>query len=81
MTVPMPFDDFACEVARELGIDRAALTAAANLRTDLGFDSLQMYLLILTIEDLGANVPEELIPHVLTLGDAYHHYVTATGHK
>jgi acyl carrier protein len=77
----MTFDEFAGEVARELGLERETLSAEADLRNELGFDSLQMYLLVLTVEDLGATFPEELIRHVITLGDAYHHYVTASGHR
>ena len=40
-----------------------------------------MFLLVIAVEDLGVQFPEELLAHVVTLEDAYHHYVTQLGHR
>lgn len=66
-------------VADALGRDDIEFTLAARLAEDLDFDSLAIYELIVLMEELGADVPEALIPSLVTLGDVYDHYVTRTG--
>ncbi len=76
----LTFDEFRAELARETGVAPDRVTPDADLRRDLQLDSIQMFLLLVAVEDLGVTFPEEMLPHILTVGDAYNHYVTASGH-
>jgi acyl carrier protein len=77
----MSLDEFRRHVAREIAREPEAIPAEADLRDDLGLDSIEMFLLVIAVEDLGAEFPEEMLPHVRTLADAYHHFVTTAGHN
>lgn len=52
------------------------MTSEMRLAEDLGLDSLQMQELGLVMYELGAEVLEEMVPVIETVGDLYHHYVT-----
>lgn len=45
-----------------------------DLERDLGFDSLLKFELLLSIEDLGCEVPEEELPSIQTVRHAYDLY-------
>ena len=81
MAASMTLDEFRSYVASELGRDPASIAPEANLRDEVGLDSVEMFLLLIAVEDLGARFPEDLMPHIVTLGDAYHHLLTSSGHR
>ncbi|GIU89091.1 MAG: hypothetical protein KatS3mg010_0190 [Acidimicrobiia bacterium] len=81
MSTPLTIDEFRAHAAAALGIDPAELPVEADLRTDLGLDSIQMFLLLIAAEDLGVMFPEALLPQLRTLADAHHYYVQHLGHR
>jgi acyl carrier protein len=69
-------DEFRRYVAAEVELDPESIPFDATLRDQVGLDSIQMFLLLIAIEDLGVWFPEEMLAQVITLDDAYYHYVT-----
>lgn len=80
MSDVLSFDEFRAHVASELQIDPAVLGEQARFHDDLEFDSIQMFLMLIAVEDLGVELPEDLLPHLVTVGDAFHYYVTKSQH-
>ncbi len=76
---PLTRDQFRAYVANEVALAPEAIPFDATLRDDVGLDSIQMFLLLIAVEDLGVWFPEEMLAQVVTLEDAYHHYVTQSG--
>lgn len=72
-------EQFQTYVANEVALAPEAIPFDANLRDEVGLDSIQMFLLLIAVEDLGVWFPEEMLAQVVTLEDAYHHYVTQFG--
>ncbi|GIU91014.1 MAG: hypothetical protein KatS3mg010_2113 [Acidimicrobiia bacterium] len=81
MSTPLTIDEFRAHAAAALGIDPAELPVEADLRADLGLDSIQMFLLLIAAEDLGVTFPEALLPQLRTLADAHHYYVQHLAHR
>ncbi len=81
MTEVMTIDEFRDHLAAAIGREPDALPFGADLRTEADLDSIEMFLLVIAAEDLGARFPEELLAHVRTVEDAYHHVVTQAGHR
>ena len=77
----MTIGEFRVYVAGELDRPPESVPVDAPLRTDVGLDSIEMFCLLIAVEDLGVSFPDELLAHVVTLEDAYHHYVTQSGHQ
>ncbi len=66
------FDKIKELVVEKLDIDAEKVTLEANLRTDLGADSLDTYEVVLAIEEeLGVSIPDEKANEFETIGDAY----------
>jgi len=80
MSEPITLEQFTAHLGGALGLDPSTLPTDANLRAELGLDSIQLFLLLVAIEDLGVTVPEQLFGHLVSIEDAYHHYVTASQH-
>lgn len=58
-------------VVQELGVGEAQVVAEASFRDDLGASSVQIFDLILAIEDeFGIEVPDEDAIQITTVGDA-----------
>ena len=76
---PTSLHAFCKYLSDQLGIE--LLDPDADIRTDLGLESIQMFALLIAVEDLGVTVPDELMPHILTLRDAYAHYESSLGHR
>ena len=74
-------DEFRAYVAGEMGREPTTIPFDATLRDDVGLDSIEMFLLLIAIEDLGVWFPEEMLAQVVTLDDAYHHFATQSGHS
>jgi acyl carrier protein len=77
----MTREEFRAYLAAQLDRDPESLPFDADLRHDTGLDSIEMFLLVVAVEDLGVFFPEELLAHVVTLDDAYHQFVTHAGHR
>jgi acyl carrier protein len=70
------FDDFWSRVGDAIGIDQVGIDPKTSLRAELEFDSLHMAELVVFMDELGCELPEDLIPVLETAGDVYDHYVT-----
>jgi acyl carrier protein len=86
MTAPpgdrvMTADEFRAYLAVELRVPVEQLADGATFAGDLGFDSIQMFELLLAVEDLGVELPEALLPHIEAVADAFHYYETQQGHR
>lgn len=54
----------------ELGVPREEIEPAADLRKDLGLDSLDLVELVTAMEDrIGARVDKDVLAEVATVGD------------
>jgi len=80
MTAPVTLPEFTAHIATTLGLDAADVRTDVDFRAELHLDSIQMFLLLVAIEDLGVVVPEQLYGHLTTVEDAYHQYVTVLQH-
>ena len=67
----LSYDDFWRRVQDALTLPHGEVPREAQLGVDLGFDSLSMAELLLLVDDLGADVPEDLALSVVTADDAY----------
>lgn len=58
-------------LAEELGVDAASITDATNFRADLDADSLDLYELVMELEDTyGVRMSEEEAAEIVTVGQA-----------
>jgi RimJ/RimL family protein N-acetyltransferase/acyl carrier protein len=80
-TPVLTLDEFCAYLADQLGLDPAALDPDADVRTELGLESIQMFAMLIAVEDLGVSVPDELMPHILTLRDAFAQYENSLAHR
>jgi acyl carrier protein len=72
------FEEFWARVSDAVGIGEVGIDPTASLRADLDFDSLHMAELVVFMDELGCELPEDLIPILETPADLYDHYVTRT---
>lgn len=57
-------------VAEQLGVEVAALTAETNLKDDLNADSLDLFQIIMSLEEeFGIEIPTEDTESIATIGD------------
>lgn len=77
--VRMDFDSFARWLALAVGLDPASLSRTARIG-DV-FDSLHVFEALIALEESGIDVPEQLIPHLVTLDDIYGHYSRRVAQK
>jgi acyl carrier protein len=58
-------------LAEELGVDAASIIDTTNFRDDLGADSLDLYELVMELEDTyGVRMSEEEAAEIVTVGQA-----------
>lgn len=58
-------------LAEELGVDAASITDATSFRDDLDADSLDLYELVMELEDTyGVRMSEEQAAEITTVGQA-----------
>lgn len=56
--------------ADTLGVDESALTEQTNFKDDLGADSLDLFELVMALEEeFGIEIPSEDLAQVQTIGD------------
>ncbi|MGN8919626.1 acyl carrier protein [Lachnospiraceae bacterium HCP28S3_F9] len=57
-------------VAENLGVDEADITEAPSFKEDLGADSLDLFELVMALEDeYGIEIPTEDLEQIATVGD------------
>lgn len=57
-------------VAEQLGVDVAELTAETSLKDDLNADSLDLFQIIMSLEEeFGIEIPTEDTESIVTIGD------------
>lgn len=57
-------------VADNLGIDEAKVTEGASFKEDLGADSLDLFELVMALEDeFGIEIPTGDLEQIVTVGD------------
>ena len=57
-------------VAENLGVDEADITEASSIKEDLGADSLDLFELVMALEDeYGIEIPTEDLEQIATVGD------------
>jgi acyl carrier protein len=70
------FGEFWARASNAIGIDQVGVDPKSSLRAELDLDSLHMAELVVFMDELGCELPEDLIPVLETAGDVYDHYVT-----
>jgi acyl carrier protein len=78
--VQLSFEEFWQRVCDAIGLESTEVGPDTAVGDDLGFDSLDMAELVLFMDNLDCDVPEDLIPLLVTVGDFYDHYRTRTAH-
>ncbi len=67
-------------VVEKLEVEESKVTLEANLRDDLGADSLDTYELLYAIDsEMGVSVPDEKAATFETVGDAYNYIKAEKG--
>lgn len=57
-------------VAEGLGVDASDVVETANFKDDLGADSLDLFELVMALEDeFGVEIPTEDLEQIATVGD------------
>jgi acyl carrier protein len=70
------FDEFWARVCDAIGLDQPGIEPRTSLRGELELDSLHMAELVVFMDELGCELPEDLIPVLEDASDLYDHYVT-----
>lgn len=57
-------------IAENLGVDADTITETSNFKDDLGADSLDLFELVMALEDeYGVEIPTEELEKIATVGD------------
>lgn len=57
-------------IVESLGVDAAKVTETASFKEDLGADSLDLFELVMALEDeYGVEIPTEELEKMVTVGD------------
>jgi acyl carrier protein len=72
----MTFDEFAIFLAQALELEPPiTLQPTTGLYDELGLESLQAFQMVIAIETrAGLEIPEDDVPELYTLGDAYEYF-------
>ena len=66
----MIFDNVRNALAEQFEIDAETITAETNLIDDLGADSLDLFELVMALEEeTGVEIPSEELENIKTIGD------------
>jgi len=72
----MEFEQLQEMIVEELGVDTEEVTMEATFADDLGADSLDLFELVMSIEDeFGVAIPNEELVNVKTVKDAFDYIV------
>ena len=77
MPEPISLESFQNHLSSRFRLDAHLLKSHASLIYDLGFDSVQMMELLLSVESLGVYLDENVFGQIETVGDLYSAYVAA----
>ena len=67
----MNFEKLQEIIVEELGVDAEEVTMEASFNEDLGADSLDLFELVMSIEDtFGVTIPNEELANIKTVKDA-----------
>lgn len=57
-------------IVESLGVEKAKVTEGASFKDDLGADSLDLFELVMALEDeYGVEIPTEELEQMVTVGD------------
>jgi acyl carrier protein len=73
--LPLDFEVFADTVIRKLEINISSVSVSTSL-IDCDLDSIGMYELLIVVEEMGVQLPDDEISTWTNFGDVYHTYVT-----
>ncbi len=77
----MDFEKIKELVAEQLSVDVAELTSETNLKDDLNADSLDLFQIIMSLEEeFGIEIPTEDTESIATIGDI-EKYLTQKGEE
>lgn len=76
---PRDYSEFWCVAMDELGREPICPPRGSALRGELAMDELEMYRLVALLDSLGAELPDQLFPHLVTTDDVFHYYATRVG--
>jgi acyl carrier protein len=71
---PLSFEAFKQVLAEQLKVEVGKVTKEASFIEDLMVDSIQLVDLMLSLEEMGIQIPLEAAWDVETVGDAYQVY-------
>jgi acyl carrier protein len=71
---PISFEEFKHILAEQLKVEEEKVTPEASFIDDLMVDSIQLVDLMLSLEEMGIEIPLEAAWDVQTVGDAYQVY-------
>lgn len=64
------FEELKALIVEELNIEEAEITETASFKEDLGVDSLDLFELVMSLEEkFGVEIPTEDLENLLTVGD------------
>lgn len=64
------FEELKSLIAEELSIDESRVTEDASFKEDLGADSLDLFELVMSLEDkFGIEIPSEELEKLVTVSD------------
>lgn len=64
------FEELKVLIAEELSIDESKITEDASFKEDLGTDSLDLFELVMSLEEkFGIEIPSEDLEQLATVGD------------
>jgi acyl carrier protein len=67
----MNFEKLQAIIVEELGVEASEVTVEASFSDDLGADSLDLFELVMSIEDsFGVTIPNEELANIKTVKDA-----------
>lgn len=68
-------------IVEQLNLDGVEVTAESNFKDDLGADSLDLFELVMSLEEeFGVEIPSEDLEKIVTVGDVIE-YMKAKGVK
>lgn len=81
MSTRMTLDQFCDYLAERLDAPSGSLDPDLDVRTEMGLDSIEMFVLVVSLEDLDVDIPPNLMPHLRTIRDAYVQYENSLAHR
>jgi acyl carrier protein len=76
---PLSFPEFVSFVGTELGIEMPSADSDIVIGVDLELDSIMMLEMVVTIEELGVELPADIFLTAGSMRGVYHEYLRALG--